>query len=81
MTHNTQVTRKTRDLHTNRWQAVTVHAITSLPFDQARPARLADLLRGHRAIEVLPTCAMSPSPIMPSSGLCRCGGREPCQGR
>jgi DDE_Tnp_1-associated len=34
-----QVTRKTRDLHTNRWQAVTVYAITSLPFHLARPAR------------------------------------------
>jgi Transposase DDE domain len=33
-----QVTRKTRDLHTNRWQAVTVYAITSLPFHLARPA-------------------------------------------
>jgi len=29
-----------------RWQSVTVSAITSLPFAQARPARLADLLRG-----------------------------------
>jgi len=32
---------------------VTVYAITSLPFEQARPARLADLLRGHWAIEAL----------------------------
>jgi hypothetical protein len=32
---------------------VTVHAITSLPFEQASPARLADLLRGHWAIEAL----------------------------
>jgi hypothetical protein len=30
---------------------VTVYAITSLEFAQARPARLADLLRGHWAIE------------------------------
>jgi hypothetical protein len=43
---------KTRDLHANRWRTVTVYAITSLPFAQARPARLADLLRGHRAIEI-----------------------------
>jgi hypothetical protein len=28
-----------------------VYAITSLPFEQAHPARLADLLRGHWAIE------------------------------
>jgi predicted transposase YbfD/YdcC len=48
-----QVTRKTRDLHANRWRAVTIYAITSLPFELARPARLADLLRGHWAIEAL----------------------------
>jgi hypothetical protein len=30
---------------------VVVYAITSLPFEQARPARLADLLRGHWTIE------------------------------
>jgi hypothetical protein len=30
---------------------VVVYAITSLGFAQARPARLADLLRGHWAIE------------------------------
>jgi predicted transposase YbfD/YdcC len=48
-----QVTRKRRDLHTNRWQTVTVYAITSLGFELARPARLADLLRGHWAIEAV----------------------------
>jgi hypothetical protein len=32
---------------------VTVYAITSLSFGQARPARLADLLCGHWAIEAL----------------------------
>jgi predicted transposase YbfD/YdcC len=36
-----------------RWQTVTVYAITSLPFELARPACLADLLRGHWAIEAL----------------------------
>jgi hypothetical protein len=30
-----------------------VYAITSLPFQLARPARLADLLRGHWGIEAL----------------------------
>jgi hypothetical protein len=30
---------------------VTIYAITSLTFAQASPARLADLLRGHWAIE------------------------------
>jgi predicted transposase YbfD/YdcC len=48
-----QVTRKRRDLHTTRWQTVTVYALTSLPFERARPARLADLLRGHWTIEAL----------------------------
>jgi predicted transposase YbfD/YdcC len=48
-----QVTRKTRDLHATRWRTVTVYAITSLSFELARPARLADLLRGHWAIEAL----------------------------
>ena len=46
-----QVTRKTRSLRTRRWRRVTVYAITSLTFEQANPARLADLLRGHWAIE------------------------------
>ena len=36
-----------------RWQTVTVYAITSLGFAQASPARLADLLRGHWAIEAV----------------------------
>jgi predicted transposase YbfD/YdcC len=46
-----QVTRKTRDLGRRRWRTVTVYAITSLIHAQASPARLADLLRGHWAIE------------------------------
>jgi predicted transposase YbfD/YdcC len=46
-----QVTRKTRDLATRRWHTVVVYAITSLSFQQARPARLADLIRGHWSIE------------------------------
>jgi hypothetical protein len=32
---------------------VVVFAVTSLTFEQASPARLADLLRGHWAIEAL----------------------------
>ena len=32
---------------------MTVYAVTSLDFAQARPARLADLIRGHWAIEAL----------------------------
>jgi predicted transposase YbfD/YdcC len=49
-----QVTRKTRDLRDSnirRWRTVVVYAITSLAFAQASPARLADLIRGHWAIE------------------------------
>jgi len=50
-----QVTRKTRDLHagTRRFKTVTVSAVTSLTHAQASPARLADLLRNHWAIEAL----------------------------
>jgi predicted transposase YbfD/YdcC len=50
-----QVTRKTRDVHDHPgWcTTVTVYAVTSLSFAQASPARLADLLRGHWAIEAL----------------------------
>jgi predicted transposase YbfD/YdcC len=50
-----QVTRRTCDLYAQarRWRTVTVYAITSLPFGSARPARLADLLRGHWVIEAL----------------------------
>ena len=46
-----QVTRKIRGLRSRRWQTVTVYAITSLTHAQASPARLADLIRGHWAIE------------------------------
>jgi hypothetical protein len=46
-----QVTRRIRQLRTRRWRTVTIYAITSLTFAQASPARLADYLRGHWAIE------------------------------
>jgi hypothetical protein len=46
-----QVTRKVRDLRTRSWRITTVYALTSLTHTQASPARLADLLRGHWAIE------------------------------
>ena len=46
-----QVTRTTRQLRTRRWRTVTIYAITSLTFAQASPARLADHIRGHWAIE------------------------------
>jgi len=46
-----QVTRKTRQLGTRRWRTVVVYAVTSLTHAQASPARLADLIRGHWAIE------------------------------
>jgi predicted transposase YbfD/YdcC len=46
-----QVTRKTRGLGTRSWRTTTAYAVTSLDHAQASPARLADLLRGHWAIE------------------------------
>jgi predicted transposase YbfD/YdcC len=44
-----QVTRRVRDLRSRR--TVVVYAVTSLAHAQASPARLADLIRGHWAIE------------------------------
>jgi len=79
-----QVTRKTRDLHTNtrRWRTVTVYAVTSLTHAQASPARLADYLRGHWTIEnglhrgrgTLPAWKTSPA-------RCACGRRACCARR
>ena len=46
-----QVTRRVRDLRSRRWRTVVVYAVTSLTHAQASPARLADLIRGHWAIE------------------------------
>jgi predicted transposase YbfD/YdcC len=54
--HATQAirsTRRVRSLHRRRWRTVTVYAVTSLTAGQARPARLADYVRGHRGIEAL----------------------------
>jgi predicted transposase YbfD/YdcC/Arc/MetJ family transcription regulator len=50
-----RVTRKTRERNasTRQFKTVTVYAITSLTHAQASPARLADLIRGHWAIEAL----------------------------
>jgi hypothetical protein len=53
--HATQairITRRVRPLRSRRWRTVTAYAVTSLTAAQARPARLADLLRGHWAIEI-----------------------------
>jgi predicted transposase YbfD/YdcC len=46
-----QVTRKVCDLATRKRHTVAVYAITSLSFQQARPAQLTDLIRGHWSIE------------------------------
>jgi predicted transposase YbfD/YdcC len=46
-----QVTRRVRDRRGRRWRTVVVYAVTSLTHNQASPARLADLIRGHWAIE------------------------------
>ena len=54
--HATQalrITRRVRPLHSRRWRSVTVYAVTSLTNAQAHPARLADWIRGHWAIEAL----------------------------
>jgi predicted transposase YbfD/YdcC len=54
--HATQalrITRRVRPLASRRWRTVTVHAITNLTAAQAHPARLADWIRGHWAIEAL----------------------------
>jgi predicted transposase YbfD/YdcC len=54
--HATQalrVTRRVRSLHGQRWRTVTVYAVTNLTAAQARPARLADYVRGHWGIEAL----------------------------
>jgi predicted transposase YbfD/YdcC len=54
--HATQalrITRRVRPLAGRRWRTVTVYAVTSLSADQARPARLADWIRGHWGIEAL----------------------------
>jgi predicted transposase YbfD/YdcC len=54
--HATQairITRRVRPLHSQRWQTVTVYAVTSLTAGQASPARLAEWIRGHWGIEAL----------------------------
>jgi predicted transposase YbfD/YdcC len=68
-----QVTRRVCDLATRRWHTVVVYAITSLPFQQARPARLADYLRGHWQVEALhhvrdTTFAEDASPVRTGTG-------------
>jgi hypothetical protein len=54
--HATQairITRRPRSLRSRRWRTMTVYAVTSLTAAQASPARLADGIRGHWAIEAL----------------------------
>jgi predicted transposase YbfD/YdcC len=54
--HATQalrITRRVRSLHHRRWRTVTVYAVTNLTAAHASPARLADWIRGHWAIEAL----------------------------
>jgi predicted transposase YbfD/YdcC len=48
-----RITRKVRDLRSRRWRTVRVDAVTNLHAAQASPARLADAIRGHWAIEAL----------------------------
>jgi len=46
-----QITRRTRRHGGRKWRTETSYAITSLPACQARPAQLADWIRGHWKIE------------------------------
>ncbi|MFI7336299.1 ISAs1 family transposase [Micromonospora aurantiaca (nom. illeg.)] len=48
-----RIRRRRYNQATGRWSTVTVYAITSLNAAQARPADLADWLRGHWLIEAL----------------------------
>jgi hypothetical protein len=60
-----QVTRKTRDLHANRWRTVTVYAITSLPFELARPAAWPTYCADTGPSKRCATSATPPSPRTP----------------
>jgi len=60
-----QVTRKRRDLHTNRWQTVTIYAITSLSFEVAAPPAWPTCCAGTGPSRHCTTSAMSPSPRTP----------------
>jgi predicted transposase YbfD/YdcC len=54
--HATQairIIRRVRPLTGRHWRTVVVYAVTSLTAAQARPARLADWIRGHWGIEAL----------------------------
>ena len=48
-----RITRRVRPLTGSKWRTVTVYAVTNLHAAQAHPARLADWIRGHWAIEAL----------------------------
>jgi predicted transposase YbfD/YdcC len=46
-----QITRRTRRTGSRKWRTETSYAITSLPAARARPAQLAEWIRGHWKIE------------------------------
>ncbi|MGH3748732.1 MAG: ISAs1 family transposase [Micromonosporaceae bacterium] len=46
-----QITRKTRRLNSRKWRTEIVYAVTSLAFEYATAAELAEWTRGHWAIE------------------------------
>ena len=48
-----QIQRRRRPIGSPRWSSETVYAITSLPWQHARPDVIADAVRGHWRIEVL----------------------------
>jgi predicted transposase YbfD/YdcC len=77
-----QVTRKTRNRRTRRWHTTTVYAVTSLAFQHASPARLADLLRGHWGIENGLHRGRGTLPAWKTSqARCACGRRACCARR
>jgi predicted transposase YbfD/YdcC len=48
-----RITRRTRPLPGGKWRTVTIYAVTSLAFGQAKPTELATWIRGHWQIEAL----------------------------
>jgi hypothetical protein len=46
-----QITRRTRRINGKKWRTETSYAVTLLPSAQARPAQLANWIRGHWKIE------------------------------
>jgi predicted transposase YbfD/YdcC len=48
-----RLTRRVRDQKSKKWRTITVYALTNLTAQQAGPAELARIIRGHWSIEAL----------------------------